>query len=139
MSNIGYGSKLRFYKTFKKEFSRESYLNTVTDFHLRKVITKFRCSDHLLEIEKGRHRKLNVEERICKVCLTDVESELHFIQKCPVYESIRRHIFGDNPVQNWSDILKCKDRKSTYNLANFLVKAYKLRGNLLALQNDEET
>jgi hypothetical protein len=139
MSNIGNGSKLRFYKTFKDTFGRESYLDNISDFQLRKVITKFRCSDHSLEIEKGRHRKLNVEERICKLCLTDVETELHFLQSCPVYGSIRLQIFGDNTVQNWNDILKCEDRKSTHNLANFLVKAFKLRENLLALQNGEET
>ena len=53
MDNIGDGNKLRFYKTFKNHFGRESYLDLVTDFQLRKILTKFRCSDHKLEIEKG--------------------------------------------------------------------------------------
>ena len=52
MDNIGDGNKLRFYKTFKNHFGRELYLDLVSDF-LRKIITKFRCSDHKLEIEKG--------------------------------------------------------------------------------------
>ena len=139
MSNIGSGSKLRFYKTLKCSFNRESYLDSVSDYDLRKVITKFRCSDHSLEIEKGRHRKLAVEERVCKLCLTDVETEWHFLQSCTVYENIRLQIFGDKIVQNWSNILKCEDRESAYSLANYLVKAYKLRENLLALQNNEES
>ena len=139
MSNIGSGNKLRFYKTFKCSFNREPYLESVFDFDLRKVITKFRCSDHLLEIEKGRHRNLLPEERICKLCLTDGETELHFLQICPVYESIRLKIFGDKLVQNRNDILKCEDRESAYPLANYLVKAYKLMENLLALQNKEGT
>ena len=63
-TNQNSGNKLRFYKTFKDSFCEESYLNLVSDFQLRKVITKFRCSDHPLEIEKGRHKKLKVEERI---------------------------------------------------------------------------
>ena len=138
MSNVGGGNKLRFYKTFKSSFNREPYLDSVSDFHLRKVITKFRCSDHTLEIEKGRHRKVLVEERICKLCLTDVENELHFLQSCPVYENIRLQLFGETPVNNHV-ILKCEDKESAYSLANFLVKAYKLREDLLALQNGEET
>ena len=137
MLNVGDGSKLRFYKTFKNSFSRESYLDLVSDFQLRKVITKFRCSDHPLDIEKGRHRKLKVEERICKVCQTDVETELHFLQNCPAYVNIRLRVFGENPDNNWNGILKCEDRESAYTLANFLVKAYKLRERLLALQQKE--
>ena len=137
MANTGVSNKLRFYKTFKQSYSKESYLNYVSGFHLRKFITKFRCSDHTLEIEKGRHRKLLVEERLCKLCRTDVVTELHFLQRCPVYENIRTQVFGDELRNNWIDILKCEDRKSTYGLANFLVKAYKLRENMLALQNEE--
>ena len=104
----------------------------MSDFQLRKVITKFRCSDH--EIEKGRHKKLKVEERICKVCNIEVETEMHFLQRCPAYESIRHQFFGTESAHNWVDTLKCKNQKTAYNLANCLVKAYKLRENLLALQ-----
>ena len=55
------GNKLRFYKTFKLSFCRELYLDSILDFTLRKIITKFRCSDHCLEIENGRHIKLKPE------------------------------------------------------------------------------
>ena len=58
------GNNLRFYKTFKLSFCREPHLDSILDFTLRKIITKFRCSDHCLEIEKGRHIKLKPEERI---------------------------------------------------------------------------
>ena len=33
--------KLRFYKTFKLSFCREPYLDSISDFTLRKIITKF--------------------------------------------------------------------------------------------------
>ena len=51
------GNTPRFYKTFKLSFCREPYLDSILDFTLRKIITKFRCSDHCLEIEKGRYIK----------------------------------------------------------------------------------
>ena len=85
------GNKLRFYKTFKLFFCREPYLDSILDFTLRKIITKFRCSDHCLEIEKDRHIKLKPEERICKLCKSDIETELHFIQDCPACSDIRSH------------------------------------------------
>ena len=52
------------------------YLN-ISDFQIRKAITKIRCSDHVLEIEKGRHRKIPRADRICKFCdKNSIETEL---------------------------------------------------------------
>ena len=47
-------------------------------------MTKFRCSNHALETDVGRHRKLNVEDCLCKLCKADVETELHFLQICHI-------------------------------------------------------
>jgi hypothetical protein len=95
----GQGSKLRFYKLFKVNFSREPYLDHINCFELRRSVTKFRCSDHRLEIETGRHknignRRVHVEERICQVCKVEVETELHFLLGCPVYSNLRARYFG---------------------------------------------
>ena len=50
-------NKLRFYKQFKSSFQMEPYLNLIHNFQLRNCISEFRCSDHVLEIETGRHQK----------------------------------------------------------------------------------
>ena len=107
-------------------------MDSILDFILRKIITKFRYSDHCLEIEKGRHIKLKPEERICKLCKSDIETELHFIQDCPAYSDIRSHFFGNHSTYNWPEILQCKDKKSAFNLANFLTKTFSRRAKLLA-------
>ena len=60
-------SKLRTYKLFKKELRAETYLN-LPQFNFRKLIAKFRCSDHQLRIETGRHQKLEVSKRTCDMC-----------------------------------------------------------------------
>ena len=130
----GETSKLRFYKRFKTLFGRESYLDHIKDFKLRKIISKFRCSDHVLEIEMGRHKNLKVNERTCKLCNNgDIETEVHFLQLCPTYEQFRARYFGNTETSNWSDILCCKDIETSYKLANFLEKAFRLRKNMLAL------
>jgi hypothetical protein len=45
------------------------------------IFTKFRISDHSLEIEKGRYNKTPCEERLCENCGV-IEDETHFILKC---------------------------------------------------------
>ena len=56
----------------------EKYLN-IENFDNRKVLAKFRCSDHSLEIEKGRHKKIPRSPDI-------LETEKHFLFECEVYE-----------------------------------------------------
>ena len=55
---------LRFYKTFKSDFTREKYLEFINCYKLRRVISKFRCSDHKLEIEIGRRKKVVENESL---------------------------------------------------------------------------
>ena len=63
----GQNNKLRLYSQFKKTWMYEPYLDQIGDFYLRKILTKFRCSDHDLEIEIGRHKKIKLENRTCKI------------------------------------------------------------------------
>ena len=132
-SRSGRSNKLRFYQLYKDKFSREPYLDYISSFNLRKILTKFRCSDHVLEIEKGRHRKLDVSERICQVCKCSVETEMHFLQECPLYTQLREKYFGKSELRNWTYILQCKEKETAINLANFLTKAFNLRKRMLSL------
>ncbi len=59
-------SRLKFYKTVKSDLEPANY--TLLPFYQRKVIAKLRCSSHNLEIEKGRHKKKNKEDRLCLLC-----------------------------------------------------------------------
>ena len=62
------------------------------DYNKRKIITKFCISAHDLEIERGRYKGLKAEERICRLCKSEVEDEVHFLLKCPVLEIKRQPI-----------------------------------------------
>ena len=53
--------------------------------------TKFRISDHSLEIEKGCYNKTLCEERLCKNCGV-IEDETHFILKCKVNQNLRESV-----------------------------------------------
>ena len=71
-------------------------------------MTKFRISTHSLSIETGRYErkpnkenkliKILREERTCLYCINnnDVEDEMHFLLKCPLYSVERKiHVFMD--------------------------------------------
>ena len=84
-------SRLGFYKAIKRTFGYEGYLE-MTNFEWRKDIAKIRCSSHTLEIEKGRHNNMPRDERLCSVCnLKEIETEDHFLTKCPTYHILRRN------------------------------------------------
>ena len=54
-------SKLRYYKLFTTSFQMAKYLQTLKSFRLQQVMTIFRCSDHNLCIETGRHKNINLK------------------------------------------------------------------------------
>ncbi len=85
-------SKLQFYRTLKSHYELEDYLQSVRDTKQRRILTKYRLSEHRLAIETGRHRKswLPGEQRVCVHCETgEIETETHFLLHCHKYLSIR--------------------------------------------------
>ena len=71
----------------KNDFALESYLDL--DNFNRNIWIRFRISAHNIEIEKGRHQNIPLNERICKLCKLEIEDELHFLQQCPILNSFR--------------------------------------------------
>ena len=89
-------NKLRTYRKFKRNYKREEYLSAVKNIKHRISMTKFRISDHCLEIEKGRYTRpyTKPEDRVCiKLCNNAVEDEAHFLFICPRYSNEREELF----------------------------------------------
>ena len=123
-------SKLRTYKTFKTVFGTEPYLINSKLFRVRRLITKFRVSNHRLEIEIGRYTqpKTPLEDRICKNCdLNKIEDEYHCIIECPYMEEKRTsffsEIFDDNSTsmeEKFITIMKACNTETSQALFKFL-------------------
>ena len=79
--------KLRTYAKFKTIIKFESYLDSVTDFTIRRNLTQFRL---------GR-KPLPIKERYCKLCLDmriqAVEDEQYFLLHCPSYAEQKGRFF----------------------------------------------
>jgi hypothetical protein len=83
-------TKLSFYGSFKQQYKLEEYLNIIKEPSQRRIFSKFRISNHKLEIEFGRYKTVRREERICKNCdSSKVENEFHFLFECKKYEDLQ--------------------------------------------------
>ena len=65
ISNLDDSSKLFLYSKLKTDIKLEDYLKLTKN---RQLLTKFRTSDHPLEIELGRCKKIARHQRLCKTC-----------------------------------------------------------------------
>ena len=101
------------------------------------MLSKFRCSDHALLIEVGRHKGLQVEQRLCKMRhLNLVEDEFHFLTICPAYDNLRASLLSAanvvllNPEIQFSIIMSSENITVIRCLAKFIIDANKLRDSL---------
>ena len=93
--------KLRTYALFKTEEGCEKYLHEIKNTSIRQSLTKYRLSNHVLSIEKGRHvsPKTPKDKRFCPFWPNKVEDEIHFLLECPTYNIPRNELMNnlENP------------------------------------------
>ena len=124
-------SRLLFYKKMKSEFGMENYLK-IPGFQQRRHISKLRCSDHALEIEKGRHKKGNTRtlphERICTLCKGgQVEDEEHFLIKCDIYNPIR----SKYKLEQLKEALNFFNEENINSVGKYLIEAFEMREKII--------
>ena len=86
--------KLRTYLLFKKDLSPEPYVKLCKSRRKRSILAQFRMGVLPLEIETGRFKNIQPEERYCVLCNQGlVEDEKHFLCTCKLYASIRNELF----------------------------------------------
>ncbi len=89
-------SKIFLYSKIKTEYTINNFIYQ-SNFESRQNICKMRISDHPLEIERGRYKKVKREDRICTHCnKNQIEDEFHFFFKCSKYNNIREEFSNQN-------------------------------------------
>ena len=91
-------SKLRTYGLLKTEIRKESYLDKIENVQDRISLTKFRLSNHVLMIEKGRHLNIHKKLRFCNFC-PKVEDEFHFLMECKTYSKLRLKLWQNITIK----------------------------------------
>jgi hypothetical protein len=132
LEDIGTSPKSTSYKLFKSTLEPESYLSLPLNYYLKRTLSNFRCSSHSLMIEKGRHLNIERDYRFCKYCLSrdiyTVETEIHFLLICPMYDQLRKQYFKTewlNMIHNertFVHIMSARSQQSVFSLARFIQK-----------------
>ncbi len=124
--------KLRTYKLFKHDLKAEDYVNCLMTRFQRSTFAKLRCGILPIQIEVGRFRGQKECDRKCPMCKTAVESEIHFMFECPVYDVIRNEFLmniGADPSSNHVEkLIHCMDsfQRAT---AKYIVKIWNEKQN----------
>ena len=119
------------------DFCTPIYLYMIPE-NLRIHMSRIRCGSHRLEIETGRYRNLDRNQRLRQICNGDaVEDELHFILVCPLYNEARNRLiplyFCDHPTKyNLYQLFKSRSRERLLALSKFIKIALKIRKNYIA-------
>ena len=90
--------KLEFYNVFKDSYTSSTYLDVIRKNPNRKTLVKLRISNHKLNMETDRYKKISRCDRICPVCVLNIDGEIHFLFNFPKYSSIREDFF--NKIEN---------------------------------------
>jgi hypothetical protein len=88
----------------KSKNKSEFYLK-YPDFEIRRLICKFRLSDHSLAIETGRYKKIPRHLRTCNKCET-LDDENHFFLNCKLNEHLRKAFLSDFDNINNTNLLE---------------------------------
>ena len=137
-SQIFNSNKLLFYRNFYKN-NRSEYVDILKNKSERSTLSQLRLSAHCLEIEKGRHQSLPLNERKCKICNNgSIEDENHFLFQCEGYTNLRQtfiHKIGTTSykisTEKWISYLDSNSINILKTIAKYIKDCLVLRNNLL--------
>jgi hypothetical protein len=118
------------YRLFKSLLNPEKYLNVDLPLKHRISFARFRCSNHKLSIEVGRHRNIARGERICTYCFENtrreiVEDEYHVFFQCLKFNRQRNQYLyswysGRSNVQNFIELMKADDIQQIKKVSEYI-------------------
>ena len=137
------------YCKFKHNASLEKYMYTIKNVRHKIALTRLRLSNHNLRIETGRHLrpKLPRQERKCFICIDEIENELHFVVKCPLYSSERKELYKalmhnskyfdslTSDEQKLMFIMTNEDNDVMAKLAKFVFNSMQIRERVIKIEN----
>ena len=105
-------SRYSFYNNVTTSYKLEPYLINSKEIRHRMALCKLRISAHDLQIEKGRYSNTPLEKRKCTTC-NAIENELHFLDDCNLYDTLRSDFILNIQKQFKTDNKLHKEYKKT--------------------------
>ena len=107
----------------------ENYLYEISNPDIRHTVTKFRLSNHKLNLEMSTHKNIPKELCFCPFCINTIETEIHFLLECPSYNILRSELVDKIIFMKPNYIFNSQ----TENL-QYLLSLYKHRGIIQILK-----
>ena len=130
--------KLRTLRLYKSQLNTEPYLFLCVPQRIRSNLAKFRIGVHDLEVERGRHHNIPIDNRLCKLCSTlnisCIEDEYHVLINCPFYEELRNVYlnFEHKPRNLYTfTLIMSSTGNDLIHLGCYITNMFKLRKVLL--------
>ena len=122
-SKTGSGrNKLRAFRYFKSDIGVEPYVTNIVPRSVRSDFAKMRCGVAPLQIELGRYTGQAESDRLCPMCMTDVESENHVLIDCDFYFDVTESL-----MTNASNIDPCFINMCSFDKFCFLMSHEQLQ------------
>ena len=131
--------KLRTYCKIAENVKVANHLNSNLSKLKRSLISRLRCGNLALNIETGRFKSIPVSERICNLCKSDCETEIHFLFECSKTNKIRVWLYKYAPdlLHESDNFEKFKSLcNMPYTCANYVDKLWRERSRLLTVCNN---
>ena len=136
-------SRAATYRDVKVGYGCEPYIQQSNNRHLRRIVAQFRTGSHWLNIETGRHKKVDRSGRICPMCVgritysdvpadcfdafdsdedapDPIEDEHHAIFECSAYATTRQ-MFSDLFPSHVSTVSQVLNQPDCNRLAKFWI------------------
>ena len=110
--------QLFLYSKLKTDIKLEDYLKLTKKINNRQLLTKFRTSDHPLEIELGRYKKIPRHQRLCKTWKV-LDDEIHFFLQCQINNNLRNVLI--NNIKNYN-MTSIKRHTRYYSITLYLAQ-----------------
>ena len=124
-----------FYSSFKSHISRELYLSQKTMFKpYRDALIKFRLCVSNLDCHRFKFNVDVLETKLCSICRSHKETELHFIFACPSLEQLRQELLPQKYLRRrnlHTLIILMSSETDRYVLAKYIFKAFEKRTQIL--------
>ena len=98
LQNMDKKPKLFLYKLLKNTLRKERYLEDSFNNEGTRLLTQLRSGTSDLRLETGRFEGLERKNRLCLLCLEEVENENHFMCNCKICEDERKKMYNDLEV-----------------------------------------
>jgi hypothetical protein len=129
------------YRSLKQSLATAQYLYDLKHVKARSCLIRIRLGLSPLRTHRLKFRtNVNAVDFMCPFCNTELESEVHFLLVCPAYDALRQYYiprkYFVNPCMfNAVMLLSTLNKKLLLRVANFVLKAFELRIDMLGLRN----